>query len=79
LEARQGKLVLGPLTLVLVAAIPLAATGEASGSLTMNGETVALKYAYATARSGFFEKSAEDAQVLLSDVPRPEAHPPSRR
>lgn len=76
MEARQGKLVVGALAaLLLAASLPLAPAqdGSASGRLTLNGETVALKYAYANAQPGFFDKSTEDVRVLLSDVPLPEA------
>lgn len=74
--AWQGKLVVRPLTALLLAAAARAAMaqdGTASGRLTLNGETVALKYAYANAQPGFFDKSSEDVRVLLSDVPLPEA------
>ena len=53
MEARQGKLVVRPLIALLIAAGAIRAAaqeGTASGSLTLNGETVALKHAYAAAR-----------------------------
>jgi hypothetical protein len=42
--------------------------GSASGSLTVNGDTAALRYAYASAQKGFFDKNTEDIRILLSDV-----------
>jgi hypothetical protein len=72
LEDRQGKLVVGSVVVLLIAAagFPAAAgDGTASGSLTVNAETVALRYAYATAMPGFFDKATEDVRVLLSDTP----------
>ena len=72
MEGWQGKLVRGSLAALLVAASPFAATaqdGPATGTLTLNGETVALKYAYASAERGFFDKSSEDIRVLLRATP----------
>jgi hypothetical protein len=43
--------------------------GAADGTLTVNGTTYSLKYAYASAQPGFFDKSKEDIRVLLSDLP----------
>jgi hypothetical protein len=45
------------------------ADGTASGTLTVNGETVKVAYAYARAVPGFFDKSTMDTQVIVSDVP----------
>jgi hypothetical protein len=69
-EGRQRRLALGVLAAVLVAARtwPAVAEGEAAGSLVLAGQTVVLRYAYASARPGFFDKSKEDVRVLLSDV-----------
>ena len=39
------------------------------GALTINGATFSLRYAYASAKPGFFDKDKEDIHVLLSDVP----------
>ena len=44
-------------------------SGTARGQLTLNGTSVVLQYAYATAQPGFFDESTEDVRVLLSDVP----------
>jgi hypothetical protein len=60
-----------PALLVLVASRPAAADGSAAGTLTVNGKTVRLLYAYAWAAPGFFDKSKEDVHVVLSDVPLP--------
>jgi hypothetical protein len=46
--------------------------GTASGSMTVAGKTTPLKYAYARAQKGFFDKTKEDVRVILSDVPIPE-------
>jgi hypothetical protein len=43
--------------------------GTVTGSLTLNGHRTALRHVYASAQSGFFDKSTEDIRVLLSDVP----------
>ena len=74
MEARRRKLVV--LLLAVKAAcslgvpsVALAADGTADGALTINGATFSLKYAYASAKPGFFDKNKEDIHVLLSDVP----------
>ena len=41
----------------------------ASGTLTVNGKTVPVAYAYARQVPGFFDKSTMDTQVIVSDVP----------
>ena len=75
MEARRRKLVVLLLVVPAVAialAVPsavLAADGAAEGMLTVNGTTFPLKYAYASAKPGFFDKTKEDIHVLLSDVP----------
>jgi hypothetical protein len=74
MEARRRKLVVLFLTsaLMIALAVPsavLAADGVAEGTLTVNGRTYTLKYAYASAQPGFFDKTKEDVHVLLSDVP----------
>jgi hypothetical protein len=46
-----------------------AADGKAEGTLTVNGKTTKLSYAYARAVKGFFDKTKEDVEVVLSDVP----------
>ena len=57
----------------LPAAGPPAAEGTASGRVTLDGTSVELKHAYASAQPGFFDKSKEDVRVLLSDRPLSEA------
>ena len=46
-----------------------AAGGKAEGSITVNGKTTKLSYAYARAVKGFFDKTKEDVEVILTDVP----------
>ncbi len=46
--------------------------GTASGSLTVAEKTTLLRYAYARAQKGFFDKTKEDVLVILSDVPIPD-------
>ena len=60
---------------LLAAALPAAgakadpAEGTASGTLTVNGKTVKVAYAYARSVPGFFDPSTKDTLVILSDVP----------
>ena len=79
MEARQRKLVV-----LFLAAVALLSTnlvqsalggpdGTATGTLTLNGATVDLRHAYASAQPGFFDKKTEDIRVLLSDVPLDDA------
>jgi hypothetical protein len=56
---------------VLVAPSAPAADGKAEGTLTVNGKTTTLVYAYAWAEPGFFDKTKEDVHVVLSDVRLP--------
>jgi hypothetical protein len=49
----------------------LAADARAEGTLTVNGKTAKLAYAYAWVEPGFFDKKKEDVHVILSDVPLP--------
>ena len=63
-------------TLAVIAALGLlaspsarAADGKADGTITVNGTTTKLSYAYARAVKGFFDKTKEDIEVVLSDVP----------
>lgn len=63
-------------SLALVAALGLlsspgarAADGKAEGSITVNGKTAKMAHAYARAVPGFFDKTKEDVEVILSDVP----------
>src|ERR1700687_5281783 len=46
-----------------------AAEGKAEGKLTVAGKSTDVKYAYASAGPGFFDKTKEDVTVILSDVP----------
>jgi hypothetical protein len=46
-----------------------AADGKAEGTITVNGKTTKLSYAYARAVKGFFDKTKEDVVVVLTDVP----------
>lgn len=46
-----------------------AADGKAEGTITVNGKTTKLAHAYARAVKGFFDKTKEDVEVILSDVP----------
>jgi hypothetical protein len=74
-EGRQRKVLLvGQVALLaLWAAGARAEDGRASGTLTINGTAVALKYAYATPQPAFFDKNGEDVRVRLSDIPLPAA------
>lgn len=45
-----------------------AADGKAEGTITVNGKTTKLTHAYARAIPGFFDKTKEDVEVILSDV-----------
>jgi hypothetical protein len=45
-----------------------AADGWAEGTITVNGKTTKLAHAYARAVPGFFDKTKEDVEVILSDV-----------
>src|SRR5512140_3640725 len=47
----------------------LAADGKAEGTITVNGKPTKLSFAYARAVKGFFDKTKEDVEVVLSDVP----------
>ena len=42
---------------------------NASGALTLDGVATPLRYAYATAEPGAFDKTTEDIRIVLSDVP----------
>jgi hypothetical protein len=43
--------------------------GTATGRLTLNGKSITLAHAYASAQPGFFDKTKEDIHILLSNVP----------
>jgi hypothetical protein len=45
------------------------ADGTASGTLTVNGKTTPVAYAYARSVPGFFDKATRDTEVIVSDVP----------
>jgi hypothetical protein len=65
------------LVLLLLAAPGLvfaeAAPGKASGSFSIDGKTVELKYAYAMSQPNTFDEKKTDTAVLLTDQPVPEA------
>ena len=44
------------------------ADGKASGTLTVNGKTTKVAFAYARQVPGFFDKNTKDTQVIVSDV-----------
>jgi hypothetical protein len=54
---------------LLASPAALAADGKAEGTITVNGKTTKLSHAYARAVKGFFDKTKEDVEVVLSDVP----------
>jgi hypothetical protein len=68
---RRTRTILPLLVVValLAAVTAFAADGKAQGSITVNGKTTKLSYAYARAVPGFFDKKKEDVEVILSDVP----------
>jgi hypothetical protein len=43
--------------------------GKAEGTLTVNGKTINVTYAYARSVPGFADPNTPDVQVILSDVP----------
>src|SRR5262245_16498216 len=45
------------------------AEGKAEGTLTVNGKTIKVAFAYARSVPGFFDKNTNDTQVIVSDVP----------
>jgi len=62
------------LALVFAATIQAAGReGTVTGTLVLNGRSVTLAHVYATAEPGFFDKTAEDIHILLSDVPLADA------
>jgi len=67
---RSGRLTSGVLAVCVAAtAVASAQTESASGTLILNGTPTPLRFAYAAAKPGFFDKGTEDIQILLSDVP----------
>lgn len=60
--------------LILLAALPaLLLAGTASGTLTIQGKTFPMKYAYAVQFPDWFDKSKMGTRLLVSDSPVPEA------
>lgn len=51
------------------AAAPASADGKAEGTLTVNGTTTKVAYAYAREIEGMFDKTKKDIQLIISDVP----------
>jgi hypothetical protein len=45
------------------------ADGTAEGTLTVNGKTTKVAFAYSRSVPGFFDPNANDIQVIVSDVP----------
>jgi len=68
---KSGARVLFTGFLLAVAAVAprVAAEGKADGKITVNGKSTEMKYAYAFAGPGFFDKTKEDVTVIVSDVP----------
>ena len=59
-----------PATAAAPAATPATvADGKAEGTLTVNGKVSKVAYAYAHSVPGFFDKTKNDVQVIVSDVP----------
>jgi len=54
---------------LLVPPAALAADGKAEGTITVNGKTTKISYAYARAVKAAFDKTKEDVEVILTDVP----------
>jgi hypothetical protein len=70
-ETRQRKLEVFLVAVIALGPVPVCGAVQedsAAGRLTLNGTTVQLTHAYASAQPGFFDKSQEDIRVLLSDV-----------
>lgn len=55
------------LSLVLLLFVVVPCFGAVKGTLTVNGKTFDLKYAYATAKKNPFDKSKSDVVVLMTD------------
>lgn len=69
MKARAAISAVFPVALCILAAPAApAADGKAEGTLTVNGKTAKLAYAYASAAPGFFDKKKEDVHLILSDV-----------
>lgn len=46
-----------------------AADGKAAGTITVNGTTINVAYAYAREIEGMFDKTKKDVELILSDAP----------
>jgi hypothetical protein len=53
--------------LLCAIALPILADGTASGTLTVNGKTVQLKYVYAALKEDPFDKKKKATQLLVTD------------
>ena len=71
MEGGQGKLVVqvAAAVLTLWAAAAQAQPGTATGTFTVNGRQIGLRYAYASVQPGAFDAKTEDVRLLLTDVP----------
>jgi hypothetical protein len=58
--ATEGRAESAPATL---------ADGKAEGTLTVNGKTTTVAFAFARSVPGFFDKNVNDIQVIVSDLP----------
>jgi hypothetical protein len=47
----------------------VSADGNAEGTLTVNGKTTKVAFAFARSAPGFFDKNVNDIQVIVSDIP----------
>jgi hypothetical protein len=67
----RARMALVALSAVGLLAAPAAgaADGKAEGTITVNGKETKLAHAYARAVKGFFDRTKEDVEVILSDVP----------
>ena len=72
MEDGQRKLVLQGLVaaVLLWAATSHAQPATATGTMTVNGKTFALRHVYASAQPGYFDKKSDDIRVLFTDVLR---------
>lgn len=70
MEGGSRELVKQVAAAVLLCTLTAHAESEsASGRITVDGRQFALRYAYAAAQPGFFDRKTEDIRVLLTDVP----------
>src|SRR5690242_20873199 len=74
-QTRRAVLGLGAIGLVMTSLsttpgrADTPADGKAEGTLTVNGKTVKVGFAYARSVPGFSDPSTKDVQVIVSDVP----------